>query len=65
MLQAEGAPREYNLPILVDLENTETLSRAVNVEYPMRTVSGSERVRATVIGEITFCILRIHKIISV
>ncbi|XP_053383073.1 CD109 antigen-like [Mercenaria mercenaria] len=52
LVEAEGSPRDYNLPILVDLKNTATVSKIVNVEYPLRTVRGSERVRATVIGDL-------------
>ncbi|XP_060581969.1 CD109 antigen-like isoform X2 [Ruditapes philippinarum] len=52
LVEAEGTPREYNLPILVDLRNSGTVTKTVNTEYPLRTVKGSERITATVIGDL-------------
>ncbi|KAL4240835.1 hypothetical protein ACF0H5_001623 [Mactra antiquata] len=52
LVEAEGSPREYNKPVLVDLENGGTITKAVDVVYPVGTVTGSEVVRATVIGDL-------------
>ncbi|XP_060581970.1 CD109 antigen-like, partial [Ruditapes philippinarum] len=52
LVEAEGTPREYNLPIVVDLRNYGTVTKTVNTEYPLRTVKGSERMTATLIGDL-------------
>ena len=51
LLKAEGSHREYNMPVMIDLKESGTLTKTVTVEYPLRTVPGSERVELTVIGK--------------
>ena len=50
-LQAEGSPREYTLPVMIDLRNGGQFTTTDTVEFPVMTVPGSERVEVTVIGE--------------
>ena len=51
ILQAEGSPREYNLPVMIDLRQPGEFRKTVNVEFPARTVPGSQRVQVTAIGK--------------
>ena len=39
------------MPVMIDLKESGTLTKTVTVEYPLRTVPGSERVELTVIGK--------------
>ncbi|WAR21624.1 CD109-like protein [Mya arenaria] len=52
LVEAEGTPREYNVPFVVDLKTTGTQTNTVNVEYPLRTVVGSERVKVTAVADL-------------
>jgi len=52
IFQAEGSPREYNVPFVIDLKNNGTVTKSINVEYPLRTVTGSQRVKVTTIGDL-------------
>ncbi|XP_052770025.1 CD109 antigen-like isoform X2 [Mya arenaria] len=52
LVEAEGTPREYNVPFVVDLKTTGTQTKTVNVEYPLRTVVGSERVKVTAVADL-------------
>ncbi|KAH3873347.1 hypothetical protein DPMN_036581 [Dreissena polymorpha] len=52
VVEAEGSPREYNVPFIIDLKTSGTQSKKINVEYPLRTVPGSERVKVTAVGDL-------------
>ncbi|KAH3873335.1 hypothetical protein DPMN_036568 [Dreissena polymorpha] len=52
LVEAEGSPREYNVPFVIDLKASGTQTKKINVEYPLRTVPGSESVKVTAIGDL-------------
>jgi len=37
---------------VIDLKNNGTVTKSINVEYPLRTVTGSQRVKVTAIGDL-------------
>ncbi|XP_046569086.1 CD109 antigen-like [Haliotis rubra] len=51
-VKAEGIRKELNTPILVDLTTEGSFSTQLNVSSPSGLVSGSERVRLTVTGDL-------------
>ncbi|KAH3723811.1 hypothetical protein DPMN_049605 [Dreissena polymorpha] len=52
LVEAEGSPREYNVPFVIDLKTEGTQTKKTNVEYPLRTVPGSGRVKVTAVGDL-------------
>ncbi|KAK7473610.1 hypothetical protein BaRGS_00035157, partial [Batillaria attramentaria] len=50
-VEAEGVPKEYNVGVLLDLKNTTSFSRDVNLTLPPNVVSDSELLRVTAIGD--------------
>ncbi|XP_052244580.1 pregnancy zone protein-like [Dreissena polymorpha] len=51
-VEVEGSPREYNVPFVLDLKTEGTQTKKINVEYPLRTVPGSGRVKVTAVGDL-------------
>ncbi|KAK7473608.1 hypothetical protein BaRGS_00035155 [Batillaria attramentaria] len=51
-VEAEGVPKEYNVGVLLDLKNTTSFSRDVNLTLPPNVVSDSELLRVTAIGDV-------------
>jgi hypothetical protein len=47
----EGVPKQYNTPILLNLNNGAKAHATVHVSLPQTVVARSERVRISVIGE--------------
>ena len=50
--QAEGVPKEYNVPVLIDLtDGRKSFGKVVDLSLPATTVKGSELVRVSAVGE--------------
>lgn len=49
-IQAEGVPKEYNTPVMVDLKHNTQFAETVQVTLPAGVVAGSQRVRVSAIG---------------
>ncbi|KAK3100069.1 hypothetical protein FSP39_014251 [Pinctada imbricata] len=52
LVEPEGVPKEYNVPILIDLKQTSTFTTTVPLTLPPGVVAGSENVRITAIGDL-------------
>lgn len=50
IFQPEGVLKEYNTPILLNLNQGTTAHETVDVTLPQNVVAGSEHVRISVIG---------------
>ncbi|GFO10657.1 alpha-2-macroglobulin [Plakobranchus ocellatus] len=53
LVEAEGVPKEYNVPVLIDLtDGRNSFSETVNLTLPATTVRGSELVRVSAVGDL-------------
>ncbi|KAK3764291.1 hypothetical protein RRG08_012456, partial [Elysia crispata] len=53
LVEAEGVPKEYNVPVLIDLaEGRTSFTKTVNLTLPVTTVAGSELVRVSAVGDL-------------
>ncbi|KAK3780502.1 hypothetical protein RRG08_012458, partial [Elysia crispata] len=53
LVEAEGVPKEYNVPVLIDLsEGRTSFTKTVNLTLPATTVAGSELVRVSAVGDL-------------
>ncbi|KAL3843040.1 hypothetical protein ACJMK2_020997 [Sinanodonta woodiana] len=52
LVMAEGEPKDYNRPVLINLPTFGTFSEDVHITYPNNVVEGSESVQVTLIGDI-------------
>nr|ADA77516.1 thioester-containing protein-E [Azumapecten farreri] len=52
LIEAEGVPKEYNIPMLVDLKHNTNFAETVDVTLPAGVVAGSQRVRISAIGDL-------------
>ncbi|OWF38489.1 CD109 antigen-like [Mizuhopecten yessoensis] len=52
LIEAEGVPKEYNIPMLVDLKHNTNFAETVDVTLPAGVVAGSQRVRVSAIGDL-------------
>jgi CD109 antigen len=53
LVEAEGMPKEYNVPVLVELTNGKTaFSKTVDLTLPPKTVAGSELLRVSAVGDL-------------
>ncbi|CAC5382288.1 CD109 [Mytilus coruscus] len=50
LVEPEGVPKEYNTPILLNLNKGATVHETVPVSLPQSVVAGSQHVRVSVIG---------------
>ncbi|BFZ24492.1 hypothetical protein BsWGS_27530 [Bradybaena similaris] len=52
LVEAEGVPKEYNIPMLIDLtEGKTSFSHTATLSLPATTVQGSELTRITAVGD--------------
>ena len=51
VLQPEDVPKEYNSPILINLNNGTKAHETVHVSLPQSVAAGSERARISVVGK--------------
>ncbi|KAL5015784.1 hypothetical protein ScPMuIL_005373 [Solemya velum] len=52
LIEPEGVPKEYNIPVMVDLTQSNTFTRVISLTLPDNTVSGSQRSRISAIGDV-------------
>ncbi|XP_022321696.2 CD109 antigen-like isoform X2 [Crassostrea virginica] len=52
LVEPEGVPKEYNVPILIDLKDTNTFTKDVPITLPASVVAGSQHVKVTAIGDL-------------
>ncbi|XP_064609177.1 LOW QUALITY PROTEIN: CD109 antigen-like [Liolophura sinensis] len=52
LVEAEGVHHEFNIPVTVDLKNTNIFSKKVSINLPEGVVTGSEHARVTAIGDL-------------
>ncbi|GFR94590.1 thioester-containing protein [Elysia marginata] len=53
LVEAEGVPKEYNVPVLIDLtEGRASFSKTIDLTLPGTIVSGSELVRVSAVGDL-------------
>ncbi|XP_060062599.1 CD109 antigen-like [Ylistrum balloti] len=52
LIEPEGVPKEYNIPMLVDLKHNTHFAETVDVTLPAGVVAGSQRVRVSAIGDL-------------
>ncbi|XP_021378251.1 CD109 antigen-like isoform X3 [Mizuhopecten yessoensis] len=52
LIEAEGVPKEYNIPMLVDLKHNTNFAETVDVTLPAGVVAGSHRVHVSAIGDL-------------
>ncbi|XP_067663894.1 CD109 antigen-like isoform X3 [Haliotis asinina] len=52
LVEPEGTPKEYSVPILIDLKQATTFSKTVPITLPQNVVSGSQTARITAIGDL-------------
>ncbi|XP_069130827.1 CD109 antigen-like isoform X2 [Argopecten irradians] len=52
LIEPEGVPKEYNIPMLVDLKHNTNFAETVDVTLPAGVVAGSQRVRVSAIGDL-------------
>ncbi|RUS86836.1 hypothetical protein EGW08_005432, partial [Elysia chlorotica] len=53
LVEAEGVPKEYNVPVLIDLtEGRTSFTKTVDLTLPATTVRGSELVRVSAVGDL-------------
>ena len=51
VIQAEGIPQDYTIPMLIELNETQTnLARDLSITFPPNKVDGSEYIQAFGIG---------------
>ncbi|KAL5008096.1 hypothetical protein ScPMuIL_013677 [Solemya velum] len=52
VVEPEGVPMEYNIPVMVDLKESNTFTQVIPLTLPANTVPGSERSKVSVIGDV-------------
>ncbi|KAL5017642.1 hypothetical protein ScPMuIL_007231 [Solemya velum] len=52
VVEPEGVPMEYNIPVMVDLKESNTFTQAIPLTLPANTVPFSERSKISVIGDV-------------
>ncbi|XP_059162965.1 CD109 antigen-like [Physella acuta] len=53
LVEAEGVPKQYNIPVLIDLtERKTTFSKTIDLTLPANVVKGSELVRISAVGDL-------------
>ncbi|XP_059143996.1 CD109 antigen-like [Physella acuta] len=53
LVEAEGVPKQYNIPVLIDLrDGKKTFSQTVDITLPDNVVKGSELVRISAVGDL-------------
>ncbi|XP_071088366.1 CD109 antigen-like isoform X1 [Haliotis cracherodii] len=52
LVEPEGTPKEYNVPVLIDLKQATSFSKNVPITLPQNVVSGSQTARITAIGDL-------------
>ncbi|XP_071127944.1 CD109 antigen-like isoform X2 [Mytilus edulis] len=52
LVEPEGVPKEYNTPILLNLNKGAAVHKTVPVSLPQSVVAGSQHVRVSVIGDL-------------
>ncbi|XP_059143998.1 CD109 antigen-like [Physella acuta] len=53
LVEAEGVPKEYNVPFLIDLtEDKPTFSKSINLTLPNNFVKGSEYATISAVGDL-------------
>ncbi|XP_033743834.1 CD109 antigen-like [Pecten maximus] len=52
LIEPEGVPKEYNIPMLIDLKHKIHFAETVDVTMPAGVVAGSQRVRVSAIGDL-------------
>nr|XP_034324217.1 CD109 antigen isoform X1 [Crassostrea gigas]XP_034324218.1 CD109 antigen isoform X1 [Crassostrea gigas] len=52
LVEPEGVPKEYNVPILIDLKDSNTFTKDVPITLPASVVAGSQHVKITAIGDL-------------
>ncbi|XP_052721975.1 CD109 antigen-like isoform X2 [Crassostrea angulata] len=52
LVEPEGVPKEYNVPILIDLKDSNTFTKDVPITLPASVVAGSQHVKVTAIGDL-------------
>ncbi|KAH9514215.1 hypothetical protein Btru_028392 [Bulinus truncatus] len=53
LVEAEGVPKTYNVPVLIDLtEGKTTFTKTVDLTLPANTVKGSELARISAVGDL-------------
>ena len=51
IFQSEGVPKEYNVPLVLDMSNSSETHYTVPIEFPPSVVNGSERIEVYAIGK--------------
>ncbi|XP_048243530.1 CD109 antigen-like isoform X4 [Haliotis rufescens] len=52
LVEPEGTPKEYNVPVLIDLKQATSFSKNVPITLPQNVVCGSQTARITAIGDL-------------
>ncbi|XP_052794993.1 CD109 antigen-like isoform X3 [Mya arenaria] len=52
LVEAEGVPRQFSNPVMVDLKNVSTFDETVDISLPAGVVAGSQRVVVSAIGDL-------------
>ncbi|XP_059162968.1 CD109 antigen-like [Physella acuta] len=53
LVEAEGVPKQYNVPVIIDLtEGKTTFSKTIDLTLPANVVKGSELVRISAVGDL-------------
>ncbi|XP_059154462.1 CD109 antigen-like, partial [Physella acuta] len=53
LVEAEGVPKQYNVPVLIDLtDGKKTFSKTIALTLPNNVVKGSELVRISAVGDL-------------
>nr|XP_022294895.1 CD109 antigen-like [Crassostrea virginica] len=52
LVEPKGVPKEYNVPILIDLRDTNTFTKNVPINLPTSVVAGSQHVKVTAFGDL-------------
>ncbi|XP_059162966.1 CD109 antigen-like [Physella acuta] len=53
LVEAEGVPNQYNIPVLIDLtDSKKTFSKTIDLTLPDNVVKGSELVRISAVGDL-------------
>ncbi|XP_071088378.1 CD109 antigen-like [Haliotis cracherodii] len=52
LVEPEGTPKEYNVPVLIDLKEATSFSKSVPITLPQNVVPGSQSARITAVGDL-------------
>ncbi|XP_046542511.1 LOW QUALITY PROTEIN: CD109 antigen-like [Haliotis rubra] len=52
LVEPEGTPKEYNVPVLIDLREAPSFVKSVPLTLPQNVVPGSLRARVTAVGDL-------------